>query len=275
MLDSHTETAQGSFFGFCRESWSEGFKAGVDEVGIGPLAGPVVAAAVLLDPQHPIEGLADSKVLTAKQREVLAAQIRAYALCWSVASADEAEIDELNILRASHLAMQRAVAAMHRAPAMVLVDGNKTPSFSMPAVSIVQGDRLVPQIGAASILAKVARDDMMCRLAQRYPGYGLARHKGYPTKRHVAALRNLGASAIHRRSFAPVRAVLSAGAATSGQQHVLVETFETRGSRQPQADRSGASFARDAAGTTEVSVAKRSHCFDDMPTTGSVDGGTI
>lgn len=208
MQDATDVPEQGSFFQFDSDAWSQGFKAGVDEVGIGPLAGPVVAAAVLLDPDRPIAGVTDSKALTARQREELAREIKADAVCWAVASADVAEIDELNILRASHLAMQRAVQALTRTPAMVLVDGNKTPGFPMPVVAIVQGDLLVPQIGAASILAKVARDATMCELARRFPGYGLEKHKGYPTKQHFAALSQLGASPIHRRSFAPVRDVV-------------------------------------------------------------------
>lgn len=274
MSDSHAEAAQDSFFGFCRESWSEGLKAGVDEVGIGPLAGPVVAAAVLLDPQHPIAGLADSKVLSAKQRESLAAEIRAHALCWSIASADEAEIDELNILRASHLAMQRAVAAMHRVPAMVLVDGNKTPSFPMPAVSIVQGDRWVPQIGAASILAKVARDELMCRLALRYPGYGLARHKGYPTKHHVAALGNLGACPIHRRSFAPVRAVLGDETGAGYKQYDLGKTFQASASPAPERGELETFLACNESAETKDYIAAEGHCLD-VSTPGSVDDGQL
>ena len=209
MPDATDEPTQGSFFSFLREPWTQGLKAGVDEVGIGPLAGPVVAAAVLLDADDLIDGLTDSKALTSKRREELAVEIKARALCWSIASAGVAEIDELNILRASHLAMQRAVNALSLTPTMVLVDGNKVPSLPVPAISIIQGDLLVPQIGAASILAKVARDETMRRLALCYPGYGLEKHKGYPTKQHVRALRELGACAIHRRSFEPVRQALA------------------------------------------------------------------
>ena len=208
MQEVTDEPTQEAFFTFTNESYEQGLKAGVDEVGIGPLAGPVVAAAVLLDPRHPVEGVTDSKALTPEARETLAREIKAHALAWCVAEAGVAEIDELNILRASHLAMQRAVEGLATAPRMVLVDGNKVPTFAVPAVSIVQGDRLVPQIGAASILAKVARDETMRELADAFPGYGLEKHKGYPTREHVDALAKLGASAIHRRSFAPVRDVV-------------------------------------------------------------------
>jgi ribonuclease HII len=215
--DASDEPEQDSLLSRLEDDWAAGGKAGVDEVGIGPLAGPVVASAVLLDPECPVDGLTDSKALTAKQREELADEIKARSLAWAVASASVAEIDELNILRASHLAMQRAVAELDRVPAMVLVDGNKTPALAVPAVAIVQGDRLVPQIGAASILAKVARDAMMLDLADRFPGYGFEKHKGYPTKQHVQALKALGASEVHRRSFAPVRDVLAAHAVEVGE----------------------------------------------------------
>ena len=195
-------------FGSDLQPWTRGLHAGVDEVGIGPLAGPVYAAAVLLDPAQPIDGLNDSKVLTTKKRETLAQAIQEKAQSWAIAAASVAEIDQLNILRASHLAMQRAVSALSQVPHMVYVDGNKAPHMNVPVVAVVQGDRRVPQISAASIIAKVARDQEMERLDGLYPGYGLAKHKGYPTKKHFDALQDLGASAIHRRSFAPVRAVL-------------------------------------------------------------------
>ncbi len=193
---------------------SAGLLAGVDEAGRGPLAGPVYAAAVILDPARPIAGIRDSKKLTAPQREVLAAEIRDKALCWSIAFADTAEIDALNILKATHLAMRRALAGLAIQPQHVQVDGNLCPSlglavtFSMEA--IVKGDDKVPAIGAASILAKVERDAVMLALHDQFPHYGFAVHKGYPTAVHLAALREHGASPVHRRTFGPVRAVLEA-----------------------------------------------------------------
>jgi ribonuclease HII len=182
--------------------------AGVDEAGRGPLAGPVVAAAVILDPQHPISGLADSKTLRPKMREQLAAQIYRYALAWGVGEADIDEIDQVNILQATMLAMQRAVAALRLAPQHVLIDGNRCPPLEYNATAIVRGDEKVAQISAASVLAKVARDRMMQELDRRYPAYGFAKHKGYPTRAHLDALRAYGPCPCHRRSFAPVRALL-------------------------------------------------------------------
>jgi len=179
--------------------------AGVDEAGRGPLAGPVVTAAVILDPLRPVDGVADSKCLTARRREQLAEVIREDALAWALGRAEAAEIDTLNILQATLLAMRRAVAALARSPSLVLVDGNRCPEFGCPAVALVGGDRRVAAISAASILAKVARDREMEMLDTRFPGYGLARHKGYPTAAHRAALIRLGPSPVHRRSFAPVR----------------------------------------------------------------------
>lgn len=190
------------------QPWLHATHAGVDEVGIGPLAGPVVAAAVLLNPEHCLDALNDSKLLSPAKRETLAIAIRAEAISWGVGWASEREVDELNVLRASHVAMQRAVAQLSPAPTMVWVDGNKTPSLPMPSVAVVQGDKLVAQISAASILAKVARDQYMRELDDACPGYGFAQHKGYPTKAHLAALAELGASAHHRTSFAPVRRAL-------------------------------------------------------------------
>lgn len=187
--------------------------AGVDEAGRGPLAGPVAAAAVILDPARPIAGLRDSKQLTAAQREVLADQIREHALAWAVAWADHREIDELNILQASLLAMSRAVAALSLAPVQVLVDGNRCPRVPYPVSAIVKGDSKVPAISAASILAKVERDAAMLRLDAEYPGYGFAEHKGYPTAVHLAALERQGVSAVHRRTYAPVRRCLEKEAA--------------------------------------------------------------
>lgn len=182
---------------------------GVDEAGRGPLAGPVFAAAVILDEPPVIRGLADSKKLTAKRRDALAAEIRAKAVCWAVASATVEEIDALNILQASLLAMRRAVEALERQPASILVDGLFVPGVAMPARAVVQGDATVPAISAASILAKVARDADMLELHAAYPDYGFDRHKGYGTALHLSALRRLGATPAHRRSFAPVRNVLN------------------------------------------------------------------
>lgn len=183
--------------------------AGVDEVGRGPLVGAVVTAAVILDPNNPIEGLADSKKLSEKKRLALAKEIKAKALSWSLGRAEPAEIDAVNILNATMLAMQRAVAGLHIQPDFVLVDGNRIPQLSMPAQAIVKGDSLVAEISAASILAKVARDQEMDELDQLYPNYGFAQHKGYPTKLHFEKLAELGATPYHRKSFAPVRKVLN------------------------------------------------------------------
>lgn len=182
--------------------------AGVDEVGRGPLCGAVVTAAVILDPSRPIEGLNDSKKLSEARREALFPLIQQQALAWCIARAEVEEIDRLNILQATLLAMQRAVAGLSITPQRVLVDGNRCPKLPMPAAAVVKGDSRVPAIAAASILAKVARDREMGELDLRYPGYGLAKHKGYPTPLHLAALRQLGVTPIHRRSFAPVRALL-------------------------------------------------------------------
>ncbi len=179
--------------------------AGVDEVGRGPLAGPVYAAAVVIAPDRIPTGLTDSKKLSARQRQSLAVQIRSVATAWAVASASVIEIDELNILRASHLAMQRAVAGLGLEPDLLLIDGNLLPVFSLPALAIIKGDRRIASISAASVLAKVARDAEMEKLAQTYPGYGFERHMGYPTPAHKAALQQLGPTPEHRRSFAPVR----------------------------------------------------------------------
>lgn len=182
--------------------------AGVDEAGRGPLAGDVVAAAVILDPSRPVPGLRDSKKLTATRREALAELIRERALAWAVARASVAEIDRLNILRASMLAMHRAVQALQPQPGYVLVDGNRLPRWSYAAEPVVGGDDRVPAIAAASILAKVQRDRELVELDGRYPGYGFAAHKGYPTRAHLAALRALGVTPVHRRSFAPVKSLL-------------------------------------------------------------------
>ena len=185
-----------------------GLTAGVDEAGRGPLAGPVVAAAVILDELRPIAGLADSKKLTAARREALFDEIRAHALCTSIAEASVEEIDRLNILQATLLAMRRAVQGLRLKPALVLVDGNQLPLLDMPAEPIVRGDALVPAISAASILAKVYRDRWCAQVHAQYPEYGFAGHKGYGTAAHLAALQAHGACALHRSSFAPVARLL-------------------------------------------------------------------
>ena len=187
---------------------ASGLVCGVDEAGRGPLCGPVVAAAVILDPARPIDGLADSKKLSEAARERLAPLIRERALAWAVAEASVEEIDRLNILHATMLAMQRAVMALGTAPAEVRIDGNRCPTLPYPARAIVKGDATEPSISAASILAKTARDAAMRELDARWPQYGLAVHKGYPTAAHLAALESHGVQACHRRSFAPVRKLL-------------------------------------------------------------------
>jgi ribonuclease HII len=185
--------------------WSRpGLLAGVDEVGRGPLAGPVVAAAVILDDLKPIRGLRDSKVLAPGTRQRLDAQIRAHALCVGVGEASVEEIDALNILQATLLAMQRAIEKLRLQPAHVLVDGNRLPKLKMPAEAIVRGDAKVAAIAAASIVAKVYRDALLVQLHEQHPAYGFAAHKGYPTPEHLAALREYGPCPAHRRSFKPV-----------------------------------------------------------------------
>ncbi|WPP45856.1 ribonuclease HII [Pseudomonas sp. AN-1] len=182
--------------------------AGVDEVGRGPLCGPVVTAAVILDPARPIAGLNDSKKLSEARRERLFDEIRDKALAWCIGRAEVEEIDRLNILQATFLAMQRAVEGLSIQPRLALIDGNRCPKLLVPSAPVVGGDARVPAIAAASILAKVSRDREMAELDARYPGYGMAGHKGYPTPAHLEALRRLGPTPIHRRSFAPVRALL-------------------------------------------------------------------
>ena len=178
--------------------------AGVDEAGRGPLAGPVVAAAVILDPENPIEGLADSKKLTAKKREALEPLIKERALAWCVAEASVEEIDEINILQATMLAMQRAVAGLKVQPEFVQIDGNRIPKLPMMAEAIVKGDAKVAAISAASILAKTHRDAYMMEQAQRYPGYGFEKHMGYGTAEHIKAIETLGVLPIHRKTFKPI-----------------------------------------------------------------------
>lgn len=182
----------------------EGLACGVDEAGRGPLAGPVVAAAVILDPSNPIAGLNDSKKLSAKRRECLAIEIRAKALAWAVAEASVEEIDRINILQASLLAMRRAVEALHIPPELALIDGNRCPELPCPASAIVGGDGKVASIAAASILAKTVRDAGMLEMHEIYPMYGFDRHMGYPTAVHLAALKEHGPCPEHRRSYAPV-----------------------------------------------------------------------
>ena len=182
---------------------------GVDEAGRGPLCGPVVAAAVILDPARPIAGLADSKKLSEKRRSALAIEIREKALAWCIAEASVAEIDRLNILHATMLAMQRAVAGLSVVPGRVQVDGNRCPRLDVPCEAVVKGDSLVAEISAASILAKTARDALLVELDRRYPQYGLAGHKGYPTAAHLAALKAHGACEIYRTSFGPVRDIIA------------------------------------------------------------------
>ncbi|MCI7352299.1 MAG: ribonuclease HII [[Actinobacillus] rossii] len=191
--------------------YPQGFEliAGVDEVGRGPLVGAVVTAAVILDPNNPIKGLADSKKLSEKKRLALAKEIKQKALAWSLGRAEPEEIDELNILHATMLAMQRAINTLKIRPHFVLVDGNRIPKLDIPAQAVVKGDSLVAEISAASILAKVARDQEMVELDFQFPQYEFAKHKGYPTKVHLEKLAEFGALPQHRRSFAPVRKVLS------------------------------------------------------------------
>lgn len=199
--------------------WEEPLAAGVDEAGRGALAGPVCAAAVILDPARPIDGLNDSKKLTAAQREVLAAEIREKATAWAVAWGSVEEIDEHNILQATVIAMKRAVAALGVEPAVVMIDGNYRPKgFKVPVTTLVQGDGRVAQIAAASILAKTSRDRLMSGLDADIPGYHFSQHMGYGTALHLEALRALGPSAVHRRTFEPVRSLLKGGKDDTGLQ---------------------------------------------------------
>ena len=183
--------------------------AGVDEAGRGPLAGPVVAAAVILDPENPIEGLADSKKLSAKKRAALELSIKEKSICWALGRAEIDEIEELNILHASMLAMKRAVESLDVIPEMVLIDGNRCPDVKVKSHAIIKGDQRVEAISAASILAKESRDREMIQLDEEFPGYGFSVHKGYPTKAHIQALEDIGVSSVHRRSYGPVRRILN------------------------------------------------------------------
>ncbi len=190
------------------DSIDGGMMAGVDEVGRGPLAGPVIAAAVILDPENPIQGLMDSKKISEKKRILLAKEIREKALSWAIGRAENDEIDSINILQASLLAMKRAIESLSIMPELVLVDGIYRPVVDCKVEPIVKGDSKVAAISAASIIAKVARDNEMVALDDQYPGYGFSQHKGYPTKMHINALKELGVSSIHRKSFSPVKRLL-------------------------------------------------------------------
>ena len=185
-----------------------GVMAGVDEVGRGPLAGPVIAAAVILDPEQPIQGLMDSKKISERKRILLALEIQKKSMAWAVGRAEHDEIDSINILQASLLAMKRAIESLAIEPELVLVDGIHCPDISFNVDAIIKGDNKIPAISAASIIAKVARDNEMIALDSQYPGYGFSQHKGYPTRMHIAALKELGVSSIHRKSFAPVKKLL-------------------------------------------------------------------
>lgn len=185
-----------------------GVMAGVDEVGRGPLAGPVIAAAVILDPEQPIQGLMDSKRISERKRILLALEIQKKSMAWAVGRAEHNEIDSINILQASLLAMKRAIESLAIEPELVLVDGIHCPDISCNVDAIIKGDNKIPAISAASIIAKVARDNEMIALDSQYPGYGFSQHKGYPTRMHIAALKELGVSSIHRKSFAPVKKLL-------------------------------------------------------------------
>ena len=193
------------------ETWRGRRVCGADEAGRGPLAGPVVAAAVILDPRRPIDGLRDSKQLSPVRREQLAQAIRGRATAWAVAEASVQEIDRINILQASLLAMQRAIELLEPAAEIALIDGNRLPRLRIEARAVIGGDALEPAISAASILAKQHRDRLMAELDRAFPGYGFAEHAGYPTPGHLQRLRQLGPCVLHRRSFAPVRALLAAG----------------------------------------------------------------
>jgi ribonuclease HII len=202
------KNAQPGLFDFDPDNVGDEIVCGVDEAGRGPLAGPVFAAAVILDPSRPIDGLRDSKKLTEARREELAPLIKQNALAWAIAKCSEAEIDRLNILQASMLAMKRAVHALETVPTLALVDGNRIPRMRVRAIAIVEGDDKIHAISAASILAKTARDAALLKLHRKYPLYGFDQHKGYGTELHLERLRLHGPSPVHRRSYAPVRALL-------------------------------------------------------------------
>jgi len=190
------------------DSINDVIMAGVDEVGRGPLAGPVIAAAVILDPENPIQGLMDSKKISERKRILLSKEIREKALSWAIGRAEHDEIDTINILQASLLAMKRAIESLSIKPELVLVDGVYCPEIIYKVEAVIKGDSKIPAISAASIIAKVARDKEMIALDSQYSGYGFSQHKGYPTKMHINALKELGVSSIHRKSFAPVKQLL-------------------------------------------------------------------
>lgn len=196
-------------FDFTAAGYAGELICGVDEAGRGPLAGPVFAAAVILDPGYHIAGLRDSKKLSEKKREALASEIKAHALAWSIGQCSEDEIDSLNILQATMLAMRRAVEGLHLLPSLALIDGNRCPVMGVRSEAIVKGDDKVPAISAASILAKTARDGVLMQLDMQYPQYAFSQHKGYPTELHLERLRLHGVSPVHRKSYAPVRALLA------------------------------------------------------------------
>lgn len=200
--------ASADLFGDVLMAQSADLIAGVDEAGRGPLAGPVVAAAVILDPDNPIEGLRDSKKLSEEVRERLALEIKEKALCWSVAHATVEEIDEINILQATMLAMKRAIEGLRIKPGLVLVDGNRLPPVKLPMDAIVKGDDLIPAISAASIIAKTTRDGWLREIDKAYPEYGFAKHKGYGVKAHIAAIEKYGVLPVHRKTFAPVSGMI-------------------------------------------------------------------
>lgn len=206
-LDLFSDETLFDYQGF-RQIYAGDMYAGVDEVGRGPIAGPVVAAAVILDPEKPIQGLADSKKLSEKKRDALFDQIKERALSYAIAHASVEEIDQLNILHASMLAMKRAIELLKPAAEFALVDGNRCPALSIPSQAVIKGDNRVACISAASILAKVTRDREMIELDRQYPGYGLANHKGYPTKAHLEALSKNGLNPLYRLSFAPVKKLI-------------------------------------------------------------------
>lgn len=220
------EAGEGNFERRLRDYYRTELICGVDEAGRGPLAGPVFAAAVILNPDRPIEGLRDSKKLTAMRRHELAQQIKAAAMSWSIAQCSEAEIDQLNILQASLLAMRRAIEGLHIQPTLALIDGNRCPVMLIRSDAIVQGDDKVPAISAASILAKTARDAALLVLHGQYPYYGFDQHKGYPTALHLERLRLHGVSPVHRKSYAPVRALLPVSLVEPFPVHPVASAWE-------------------------------------------------
>ncbi|MBY0574947.1 MAG: ribonuclease HII [Undibacterium sp.] len=207
-MTKSSNSSQSSFL-FSLDDYEGEIICGVDEAGRGPLAGPVMAAAVILDPANPIQGLRDSKKLSEAQRDALAIEIKTHALAWAVAESSEKEIDDLNILQATMLAMRRAVEALKVTPSLALIDGNRCPVMAVRSEAIVKGDDKVQAISAASILAKTARDQALAKLHIEYPEYAFDQHKGYPTVLHLARLKEFGVTPVHRKSYAPVKALLN------------------------------------------------------------------